>query len=119
RIDVAHGLVKAPGLPDMGQPGQLRLLGTDILPFFDQDGVHEIYRSWRTILDEYPTPRIGVAEAWTPTPDRTALYVRSDELHQAFNFHYLNTPWNAGELRRAIDSSLDSMRPVGAPSTWV
>ncbi|WP_049574920.1 glycoside hydrolase family 13 protein [Streptomyces sp. SBT349] len=119
RVDVAHGLIKAPGLPDMGHPGQLRLLGTQILPFFDQDGVHEIYRSWRRILDEYPRPRIGVAEAWTPTADRTSLYVRPDELHQAFNFHYLNTPWNAAALRAAIDSSLDSMRPVGAPSTWV
>jgi alpha-glucosidase len=121
RIDVAHGLVKAAGLPDMGVTGQLQLLGTQVLPFFDQDGVHEIYRSWRTILDEYPQQRqrIGVAEAWTPTPERTALYVRPDELHQAFNFHYLNTPWDAAELRRTIDASLDSMRPVGAPSTWV
>ncbi|UED83784.1 glycoside hydrolase family 13 protein [Streptomyces profundus] len=119
RIDVAHGLVKAPGLPDMGHAGQLRLLGTQKLPFFDQDGVHEIYRSWREILDEYPDQRIGVAEAWTPTEDRTALYVRREELNQAFNFHYLNTPWDAAELRRVIDSSLDSMRPVGAPTTWV
>ncbi|UCM87485.1 glycoside hydrolase family 13 protein [Streptomyces marincola] len=119
RIDVAHGLVKAAGLPDMGHAEQLRLLGTQTLPFFDQDGVHEIYRSWRRIFDEYPGARIGVAEAWTPNAERTALYVRSDELHQAFNFHYLNTPWNAAELRRVIDSSLDSMRPVGAPTTWV
>ncbi|KAB8168565.1 DUF3459 domain-containing protein [Streptomyces sp. 3MP-14] len=119
RIDVAHGLVKAPGLPDMGHAGQLRLLGTQVLPFFDQDGVHEIYRAWRQILDEYPNQRIGVAEAWTPNESRTALYVRPDELHQAFNFHYLNTPWDAAELRRVVDSSLDSMRPVGAPTTWV
>ncbi|GAB2897444.1 glycoside hydrolase family 13 protein [Streptomyces mayteni] len=119
RIDVAHGLIKEAGLPDMGQSGQLRMLGTDVLPFFDQDGVHEIYRSWRKILDEYPQQRIAVAEAWTPTAERTALYVRPDELHQAFNFHYLTTPWGADELREVIDSSLDSMRPVGAPTTWV
>ncbi|WP_165986333.1 glycoside hydrolase family 13 protein [Streptomyces sp. YIM 98790] len=119
RIDVAHGMVKAPGLPDMGRAGQLKLLGTQQLPFFDQDGVHEIYREWRKILDEYPGARIGVAEAWTPSPDRTALYVRGDELHQAFNFHYLNTEWDAAGLRSVIDLSLDSMRPVGAPSTWV
>jgi alpha-glucosidase len=119
RIDVAHGLVKAAGLPDMGRAGQLKLLGSQQLPFFDQDGVHEIYRDWRRILDEYPGARIGVAEAWTPSEDRTALYLRPDELHQAFNFHYLNTGWDAAELRRVIDSSLDAMRPVGAPTTWV
>ncbi|MFH0244648.1 glycoside hydrolase family 13 protein [Streptomyces sp. HK10] len=119
RIDVAHGLVKAAGLPDMGRAGQLRLLGNQVLPFFDQDGVHEIYRSWRRVLDEYPGERIGVAEAWTPSPERTALYLRADELHQAFNFHYLNTAWNAEALRAVVDQSLDSMRPVGAPTTWV
>ncbi|MEV6581715.1 glycoside hydrolase family 13 protein [Streptomyces sp. NPDC051582] len=119
RIDVAHGLVKAPGLPDLGRDEQLKLLGNQVLPFFDQDGVHEIYRSWRKVLDEYAGDRIGVAEAWTPSADRTALYLRPDELHQAFNFHYLNTGWDAEALRAAIDESLDSMRPVGAPTTWV
>ncbi|QMU68730.1 glycoside hydrolase family 13 protein [Streptacidiphilus sp. P02-A3a] len=123
RIDVAHGLVKAAGLPDIGMHDQLRLLGNDVLPFFDQDGVHEIYRDWRRILDEYGTDpqtrRIAVAEAWTPTVERTALYLRPDELHQAFNFQYLGTEWAAGPLREVIDVSLDSMRPVGAPATWV
>ncbi|WP_326649523.1 MULTISPECIES: glycoside hydrolase family 13 protein [unclassified Streptomyces] len=119
RIDVAHGLVKAPGLPDIGGSDQLKLLGNDVMPFFDQDGVHEIYRAWRKILDEYPGDRIAVAEAWTPTVERTANYVRPDELHQAFNFQYLGTHWVADELRRVIDESLDAMRPVGAPATWV
>ncbi|WP_405016546.1 glycoside hydrolase family 13 protein [Kitasatospora sp. NBC_00070] len=119
RIDVAHGLVKAPGLPDLGGADQLKLLGNDVMPFFDQDGVHAIYRAWRRILDEYPGDRIGVAEAWTPTVQRTANYVRPDELHQAFNFQYLGTSWDAAELREVIDTSLDAMRPVDAPATWV
>ncbi|MBO1417298.1 glycoside hydrolase family 13 protein [Streptomyces sp. FH025] len=119
RIDVAHGLVKAAGLPDLGGSDQLKLLGNDVMPFFDQDGVHEIYRAWRRILDEYPGQRIGVAEAWTPTVQRTANYVRPDELHQAFNFQYLGTDWDAAALREVIDLSLDSMRPVDAPTTWV
>ncbi|SCK56078.1 glycoside hydrolase family 13 protein [Streptomyces sp. WMMB 322] len=119
RIDVAHGLVKAPGLPDTGQSGQLRLLGNARLPFFDQDGVHEIYRDWRRVLEEYPGERIGVAEAWTPDSQRTALYVREDELHQAFNFHYLQTDWDAEALRAVVAESLEAMLPVAAPATWV
>ncbi|MFD5652462.1 alpha-amylase family glycosyl hydrolase [Streptomyces sp. NPDC127039] len=119
RIDVAHGMVKAEGLPDLGGSDQLKLLGTDAMPFFDQDGVHDIYRAWRLILNEYDRDRIFVAEAWTPTVERTANYVRPDELHQAFNFQYLGAPWDAAELRAIIDSSLDAMRPVGAPATWV
>ncbi|MFB7633964.1 alpha-amylase family glycosyl hydrolase [Streptomyces sp. NPDC056149] len=119
RVDVAHGMVKAPGLPDIGRGEQARLIGSQILPFFDQDGVHAIYRSWRAILDEYPGQRIGVAEAWAPSVERLALYVRPDELHQGFNFHYLNTAWDAGDLRAAIDTSLTALRAVGAPATWV
>ncbi|MGW0871629.1 glycoside hydrolase family 13 protein [Streptomyces sp. NPDC002740] len=119
RIDVAHGLVKAAGLPDLGSHEQLKLLGNDVMPFFDQDGVHEIYRQWRLILDEYSGERIFVAEAWTPTVERTANYVRPDELHQAFNFQYLATEWDAEQLREVVDRTLDAMRPVGAPATWV
>ncbi len=78
RIDVAHGLVKAAGLPDIGHDEQVKLLGTEAVPYFDQDGVHEIYRSWRRILDEYTGERIAVAEAWTPTVERSALYLRPE-----------------------------------------
>ncbi|MEV4381433.1 glycoside hydrolase family 13 protein [Streptosporangium sp. NPDC049644] len=119
RIDVAHGMVKAEGLPDIGHSDQIRMIGTDVVPFFDQDGVHEIHRAWRRLLDSYPGERIGVAEAWAPSPQRLANYVRPDELHQAFNFHFLNTPWEAGGFRAVIEESLATAGLVGAPSTWV
>ncbi|MFD8533363.1 glycoside hydrolase family 13 protein [Streptosporangium canum] len=119
RVDVAHGMVKAEGLPDAGFTGQLKLLGRAPLPFFDQDGVHEILRSWRQLLDSYPGERIGVAEVWPPSPVRLANYVRDDELHQAFNFHYLAADWGAGPLRQVIDASISATDLVGAPTTWV
>ncbi|MFC4008806.1 glycoside hydrolase family 13 protein [Nonomuraea purpurea] len=119
RIDVAHGMVKPPGLPDIGRGNQATMVGREPVPFFDNDGVHEIHRAWRRLLDSYPGERIAVAEAWAPTPERLARYVRPDELHQAFNFHYLFAPWEAAELRAVIDSSLATAGSVGAPSTWV
>ncbi|MBL1088807.1 MULTISPECIES: glycoside hydrolase family 13 protein [Streptomyces] len=123
RVDVAHGMVKAPGLPDIGHGQQAKLIGNQVLPFFDQDGVHTIHRAWRRLLDGYGEDHgrqvIGVAEAWAPTPERLALYVRPDELHQAFNFQFLNTPWRADALRRVIDASLAATTSVGAPTTWV
>jgi alpha-glucosidase len=119
RVDVAHGMVKAAGMPDIGRREQARLIGSQRLPFFDQDGVHEIHRGWRRLLDSYEGPRIAVAEAWAPSAERLALYVRPDELHQAFNFAYLQTPWDAGALRRVIDESLRATTSVGAPTTWV
>ncbi|TYB53176.1 glycoside hydrolase family 13 protein [Nonomuraea sp. PA05] len=119
RVDVAHGMVKPDGLPDIGRGNQARMVGREPVPFFDNDGVHEIHRAWRAVLDSYPGERIGVAEAWAPTPERLARYVRPDELHQAFNFHYLFAPWDAAELRTVIDSSLATAGSVGAPTTWV
>ncbi|MFI6901879.1 alpha-amylase family glycosyl hydrolase [Nonomuraea sp. NPDC050394] len=119
RIDVAHGMVKPHDLPDIGHSDQIRMIGSDVVPYFDNEGVHDIHRHFRHILDSYPGERIGVAEAWAPTPERLARYVRPDELHQAFNFHYLSTPWDAPRLREAIDASLASAASVGAPSTWV
>ncbi|MFJ3693136.1 alpha-amylase family glycosyl hydrolase [Streptomyces sp. NPDC090052] len=119
RVDVAHGMVKAAGLPDIGTAEQVRMIGSQTLPFFDQDGVHEIHRSWRTLLDSYPGERIGVAEAWAPSAGRLALYVRPDELHQAFNFQFLRCPWDAAAMRAVVDDSLAATASVGAPTTWV
>ncbi|MET8022117.1 glycoside hydrolase family 13 protein [Streptomyces decoyicus] len=123
RVDVAHGMIKAPGLPDIGHGAQAQLIGAQVLPFFDQDGVHAIHRAWRRLLDGYGDAHgkhvIGVAEAWAPTSERLALYVRPDELHQAFNFQFLNAPWQADALRSVIDASLAATASVGAPTTWV
>ncbi|KOT86365.1 alpha-glucosidase [Streptomyces rimosus subsp. pseudoverticillatus] len=119
RIDVAHGMIKAAGLPDIGHKEQAKLIGSQVLPFFDQDGVHEIHRTWRRLLDSYPGERIGVAEAWAPSPERLALYVRPDELHQAFNFQFLTADWSAASLRAIIDASLAATASVGATTSWV
>lgn len=118
RIDVAHGMVKAAGLPDMHEH-RSGLLDPQATPYFDQDGVHEIYRQWRRVLDSYPDERMAVAEAWVEGPSRVARYVRPDELHQAFNFDYLTASWDAKVLRRVIDESLAAVSAVGAPATWV
>ncbi|MER7410744.1 MULTISPECIES: glycoside hydrolase family 13 protein [Streptomyces] len=119
RIDVAHGMIKAPGLPDIGHGAQARLIGNQRLPFFDQDGVHDIHRAWRRLLESYGPDRIGVAEAWAPDAERLARYVRPDELHQAFNFQFLTASWDAGALREVIDASMAASSVVGAPTTWV
>ncbi|MGK3952054.1 glycoside hydrolase family 13 protein [Microbacterium sp. I2] len=121
RVDVAHGLVKAEGLPDYIPDPEAGSMGgeEENVPYWGQEGVHEVYRDWRTIMHEYEGDRALAAEAWLPTADRTAQWVRSDEMHQAFNFPYLQTGWNAGELRAVIAESLRAFGGVGAPATWV
>jgi alpha-glucosidase len=121
RIDVAHGLAKADGLPDVGQIPWPPVPGAAHVdhPHWDRDGVHEIYRSWRALADSYDDPRVFVAEAWVGDPGRLARYVRADELHTAFNFEFLLAPWSAGPLREAIRAALAAHAEVGAPPTWV
>lgn len=141
RIDVAHGMVKAAGLPDWNGltsmvegttaegATQIKTDGTpnedggngggNSGPMFDQDGVHEIYRSWHKVMETYDGDRALVAEAWVEPLSRLAMYVREDEMQQAFNFSYLTTKWDAAALRTVINASIRENDNVGAPTTWV
>jgi len=121
RIDVANALHKHGDLPDLaGRSGRPVIReGADDHPFWDRDTVHEVYREWRRVADSYPEPKMFVAEAWVPTPDRLARYVRPEHLHSAFNFDYLGTPWRADLLRESIDEALVALEAVGTEPTWV
>ena len=133
RVDVAHGLMKEPGLPDYTPPegggsmGGTVALEPEILahlvpptpPYWAQDSVHEIYRDWHEVLEEYPGDRVLCAEAWVEPLRKLARWVRPDEMQQAFNFTYLETPWDAAAIRATIDTSIDAFSSVDAPSTWV
>ncbi len=134
RVDVAHGLKKAPGLPDYTPPvladgttaGSMGAVGPaaddadpPTPPYWAQDSVHEIYREWNDILSSYDGERVLCAEAWVEPLPKLARWVRPDEMHQAFNFSYLETPWDGKALRTVIDDSIAAFAGVGAPSTWV
>ncbi|MCU1667767.1 MAG: alpha amylase catalytic region [Blastococcus sp.] len=120
RIDVAHGMAKPDGLPDMVPmedtgllddhgPGDLR---------FDQDGVHEVHRRIRAVIDEYPG-RMAVGEVWVSDDKRLARYLREDELQLAFNFKLLTAEWTTDDLRDAVTHSLDAVAGTSAPACWV
>lgn len=117
RVDVAHGLMKAPGLPDVDV--EAVETGSMESPAFGQESVHEVYRRWHAVLAEYDGDRMLCAEAWVHPLSKMARFVRPDEMHQAFNFVYLETPWDAKRLRAVIDESIAEFGAVGAPSTWV
>ncbi len=132
RIDVAHGLFKVDGLPDQERPaaheqsddehsaGSAISEGGEMVaappaddPMWDQPEVHDVYRRWHQVLAEYDGDRMAVAEAWTPTPESMARYVRADELSQAFNFAWLLAPWSASAFAEVITETLDAVQPVG------
>jgi alpha-glucosidase len=123
RIDVAHGMIKAEGLPDVEHQGagdgiEAALAERD-RPYWDQPAVHDVYRRWRRVLDEYPGDRMAVAEAWVSTAESMARYVRPDELQQVFNFNWLEARWSAAAFRAVVEATFAAVRPVGATPTWV
>jgi alpha-glucosidase len=117
RIDVAHGLVKEVGLPDV-KVGATHVVDETNHPFWGQEGVHDIIRGWRKLLNRYDD-RAMCAEAWVLPLSRMAKWVREDEYHQTFNFGYLETPWERNALEKVVVESLREFGNVGAPSTWV
>lgn len=122
RVDVAHALVKAAGLPDWGGTawgGSSEGFPGHLAPMFGQPALHDIYRRWREVLAEYGPERILCAEANVDPLERMADWVRPDQMHQAFNFPYLTTGFSAPALRHVVETSLNAFDAVGATSTWV
>ncbi|MGV0835098.1 glycoside hydrolase family 13 protein [Mycolicibacterium thermoresistibile] len=117
RIDVAHGMAKAPGLPDMAVTDTKLLaeIGND--PRFDNDSVHEIHRFIRRVLDDYPDA-VAVGEVWVHDNAQFAAYLRHDELHLGFNFRLVRADFAAADIRDAIENSLASVALAGATPTW-
>ncbi len=126
RIDVANGLVKADGLPDL-TPAQLAAETGEVAeflrdadrPYSDQPGVHDVYRRWHRVLADHPGDRMAIGEAWVGDADAMARYVRDDELQQVFNFHWLLAQWSGDVLRQVVDRTFAATAPVGASPTWV
>jgi alpha-glucosidase len=122
RVDQPHAMAKAPGLPDhpyVNEAGAGFIEGRENPPMWFQDSVHDIFRSWRKILDSYPGDRAMCGEAYVLPLSFMALWVRPDEFHQTFNFRFLDAGWNRESLVSAINESFQAFDAVGAPSTWV
>lgn len=122
RVDQPHAMAKAAGLPDhpyVDEAGAGFIEGRENPPMWFQTSVHEIFRSWRKILESYPGERAMCGEAYVLPLSFMALWVRPDEFHQTFNFRFLDAGWDKAKLKSAIDESFEAFDSVGAPSTWV
>ena len=117
RIDVAHGLAKPEELPDAGEITGLQHENPH--PAWDNEAVHEIYRGWRRVADAYDPPRVFVAEAWVPSNERLARYLRPDELHTAFQFDFLRAPFDAAYMKSVADDARATVAAAGGTTTWV
>ncbi|MFR9751637.1 glycoside hydrolase family 13 protein [Nocardia sp. 004] len=118
RLDVAHGMAKPEGLPDMPELAVSALLEHDDSdPRFNNPAVHEIHRRIRKVVAEYPDA-VTIGEVWVHDNTRFGEYVRPDELHLAFNFRLAEAAFSAEAVRAAIDNSLAAVMPVSAVPTW-
>jgi len=117
RIDVAHGMAKPPGLPDMPTTDIGLLAHRDDDPRFNQPGVHAIHRAIRAVVDDYPDA-VTIGEVWVRDNTAFAAYLRPDELHLGFNFRLVQADFDAAQIRDAIENSLAAAALAGAPPTW-
>ncbi|PAU69631.1 alpha-amylase [Bifidobacterium italicum] len=122
RVDVAHGLAK-----DLDSRPLKELerwtVGADQSsdgshPLWDRPEVHDIYREWNAVFNEYDPPRFAVGEAWV-VPEHQHLYASKDELGQVFNFEFAKADWFADEFRTAIVEGLASADEAKSTTTWV
>jgi alpha-glucosidase len=117
RVDVAHGLFKAEGLPDSPTvPTVIDGLRSNPLAM-DQEPVHEVYRHWRRVADSYTPGRLLVGEV-NLAPERSARYTRPDELHQTFAFAFVKVGWSAPEWE-SVGRQLEQVRAsTGSMPSW-
>ena len=115
RIDVADRLIKDAELRDNpARIGGLRAYDRqqhayDLL----QPEVHDIWKSFRRLLDEYPE-RMCVGEVAGSVSTIADFYGQSDdELHMAFNFNLTHSPWRAPAFHQAL-SDWESTLPSGS-----
>jgi alpha-glucosidase len=99
RIDVVHLIGKDPALPDQA----VELGPVDRVGINDDPRTHPLLREIRRLVDSYPGDRVIVGEVnLHSTAAIRSYYGAGDELHMAFNFLPLTTPWTAAGWREVI-----------------
>jgi alpha-glucosidase len=117
RIDVASALFKRPDLADRPYVAD-RVTGAQrfdsAFAITDQPQLHEVYRRWRQIANEYQPDRVLVGEIFEPR--RHSTYIVPDQLHMAFAL--IHTPWDAAQWRRSIEVMRTALQGPGAEPSW-
>ncbi len=113
RIDVAHGIVKDRQLRDNPDPA-ISTYNANL------DDVHEVFRRWRRVVEEYEPARVLLGETWVMEIDRMARFYGSgeDELHLAFNFPFALSPLEPKALRDVVEAT-EAELPDRAWPVWM
>ena len=123
RIDVCNVIVKDAELRDNplateDDDVEARLFGQRLVYNANRPEVHDVIRRWRRLADACDPPRILIGE--TPVKvDALAAYYGdgADELHLAFNFPFITSPFEPRSLRRIVEET-EAALPPGAWPAW-
>ncbi len=123
RVDVLWHLMKDERFRDNppnpayreGQPEIDRLLQVHSA---DHPDIHEVVRGLRAVVDEFEA-RVLIGELYLPI-ERLVAYYGEDlsGAHLPFNFHLLQTSWNASAIA-ALISDYEAALPAGGWPNWV
>ena len=130
RLDVAHYIMKDPGLrdnpvnpkfvPNPNSPSDT--YGSTLHPYDKgHPDVHQVFREFRGMLNEFEAvrPRYSVGEIhifdWK---EWAGYYGQLDELHMPFNFSLMLSPFEAKVIRGVVDA-LEAAIPQGAWPNYV
>lgn len=124
RIDVCHMIVKDAELRDNppaepGDPFLWQMFGQRWLYNADRPEVHDVLRHWRTVADRYDPPRLLLGETNVDTVEALAPYYGNgrDELDLAFNFCFVESPFEAAALASVVERT-EELLPPGAWPVW-
>jgi alpha-glucosidase len=124
RIDVAHGLVKDRALRDNPPATEtdhptVRRIGQRPVFNMNRPEVHEVWRRWRLIADEYRPQRLLVGETWVFRLDQLAAYYGggTDELNLAFNIPFALSDFDAARLGPIVGAT-EAALPADSWPAW-
>jgi len=80
----------------------------------DQPQVHEVYRRWRQILNQYRPDRVLVGEIFEP--QRQSRYIVPDQLNMAFAL--IRARWDSNLWRRSINVDMQALHGPGVAPSW-
>jgi alpha-glucosidase len=124
RIDVCHGIVKDAELRDnpVATPDDTfveQMFGQRWVYNANRPEAHDVMRRWRRIADSYEEPRLLLGETNVEELEALASFYGngSDELNLAFNFPFIDAPFDSEKLRAVYEASR-ALMPAGAWPVW-
>ena len=122
RVDVAHGLAKDLDRDDLDD---FKIIGGEMHcadgthPLYDRNEVHDIYREWRELFNQYKPAKYAIGESWTPFNERVFQYAKQDELGAIFDFSLEKADWDRDAYRVSIERTWKYAKTAETAPTWV